>query len=294
MPEDDDKFTLPQKPRDEAKPYELIPVPPPAAPPPEAPARENPSFPAPRPSSATGEEKTALPQRETRPAKLSGKGLLDDFDEDADFEKDPEAANARRGTKSTAAGRASRGAAGGDRAGGDQVGDGGEDLDAELDEPLVSAGRLGRKSMGIAGLGAVVIAIVNASRVGYKLGGWELAAKSGVNVAYQCLMNLILGVAALTIAAFLMDRRMGRLDLAVTRMLLAVAVFQLVGRLHLTSAGVWLELPLAFLAYAFVLKSLFRFPPQTTAIIAGCHFALWVIFQIGPGLESWATLKPSP
>ncbi len=292
MPEDDDKFTLPGKAQDEAKPYELIPAPqPPPVPAPdrEGSSRESPAFPAPRASTPAGDEKSSLPPREKRPAKLSGKGLLDDFDEDADFEKDPEAANARGTAKPPRSGRAARNEGRNTAQGDPRASEPGED--EELDEPLVSAGRLGRKSMGIAGLAAVVIAIANASRVGFKLGGWELAAKSGVNVAYQCLMNLILGVAALTIASFLMDRRLGRLDLAVTRMLLAVAVFQIAGRLHLTSAGVWLELPLAFLAYAFVLKSLFRFPPQTTAIIAGCHFALWVIFQIGPGLESWAAPK---
>lgn len=200
------------------------------------------------------------PRKETRVGDPIGSSvvgapkLLRDFDEDADFDHDPEVAAASAGKRKPPT------------------------LIEVEEESLVKPGLGDERVWAIVGvvlmIGAVICVLVNEET--------NTAWRSLLVVA-QCFVQSATGVAALGAAASLGQIAIGKLDLAAARMFAMVAMFQLIFHLSLqVSSGKFDEIVVASLAYVLGLWVLFRRPIDQTMLIAGFHFLGWfVVFVMG-------------
>lgn len=202
--------------------------------------------------------------------------LLDDFDEDADFTKDPEVESASTlGNAAKAAKRKFKFQ---------------DDVVPAPGETIVTAGRGSAKLWaGVASvllLAAVIFCAINSK---------DHPVVNSVLVVYTALVHSVTGVAALAIAALVLGLKLGPLDLALARMLVCVSAFLLCSNLNirLIGDGRWEELTSAALAYTACMWFLFRFDQRRLATVAILHFFLWIVFQIGMQLSVWAE-KPLP
>ncbi len=207
----------------------------------------------------------------TGEGELEKESLLSGFEEDADFSDDPEVERAISGDD----GKKNK----------DEGHDGGDEKDKA--EVYIKPGWDGLKVLlivgGVALLIAVVASGVNASD--------HWLAKSGLTL-YNVLLHTGTGVAALGIAAFFDQKRLGQLDVAAGRMFVAVSAFAMVFRLRFlggtgldSTAFAFIEYPIYLLIgaglYAAILFGLFRFDRHRFAIVAGVHFVLWILVYIG-------------
>lgn len=210
-------------------------------------------------------------------AKLEGKPLTDDFDEDADFDHDPEVAAALGPKKKRKAKR--------------------EDETPEGEKPLVRAGmgpwRFWAGAGGVALLAGLVLAALDVS-------GGSVAMRDkwfwhSLLVVYNGLLHTGTGVAAIFVTAQILERKFGSVELATGRMLAAMGAFLLVFHLPITllPVGKLEEWALAALAYVLVLAVTFRFGRVALAIVVGAHFGLWLIVQLGMTLSQWTVTAPA-
>lgn len=219
-----------EKPKDEIEAYEL----------------DAPPTPAPR-------SPAALPQ--IKPD-LGKESLLDDFDEDADFDRDPEV---ERVLNPNAA----------------STPDDAADEPPQPREFLVTVGRGEAEIIGgIGGLLCVVAMIVAAAS----------AEKSPFAAAlYTGMVSglyVLTGAAALAAAAHLQGLIAGRWALAGARLLLAVALFQVLASVRLPPLGAlngFIFAPLGIGAYVLAMWYLFRWPRQRLIVVAACHAALTLV-----------------
>jgi hypothetical protein len=198
---------------------------------------------------------------------LDAPGLTDDFDEDADFDHDPAAAAPKAVPIKPPAPRVSP--------------------DAFVRPGLGSAQTIGTLAVAVA-----VLAIVLAAALGTQ--PWY---KSAVHAAYLTAVQTLAGLVAVVFAARLAEKPLGEPDLALARMLLAVAAARCM--LPLTFGvpytGRFLEALSAFGLYAVVTIVLFRVPRHHWLIMAGAHAALVLLLWIGSSIEIWAsTPEPKP
>lgn len=196
-------------------------------------------------------------------------GLLEGFDEDDDFDRDPEVdAALGRAPKVTKV-----------------------EVVAEEPPPLVHEGMGPWKLW--AGIGAVslvaalVLAAVYAPRapVGHAL-----------LVIYNGLLHTGTGVAALLVGGVFLERRFGSVELAAARMFAAVGAFLLVFHLPidlLTDAKLE-EVVLGTLAYLLVVWLSFQLSRTALMVVVGAHFGLWFVVQLGMQLTSWVAAAPKP
>lgn len=201
-------------------------------------------------------------------ARIEAGGLLDDFDEDADFSDPGEGSPARE-------------------PGGGAPGRGvyGQTDDPELTgnwPPLVTDASVvavlgSPKVLGIAGgvllvTAVVVTAVTNTS---------ARALIPPLITLYEGIVHTGTGVVAAIVAARFAERRVNRLDLIAARMLVLVSLFLSIQHLNIPIPLKIEEHLLAAGAYYVGVLVLFRLPKWETGLIAGTHFILWVLMMIG-------------
>jgi hypothetical protein len=197
-----------------------------------------------------------------------GESLIAQFDEDADFSKDPEVERALSGGKPIK---------------------GTEPLveTPPPPPPLVKEGLGDASSVALVScgllLGAVIVACVNAT------GPWY---KAGIAAIYLTVLQSACGVAALGVEAFLNKRPLGPLDLAAARMLGIVALFIFILRLNLPIPGNFDEPVFAALGYFGAMMLLFRFTARTASHVAIIHAILAITTWGILSLHSWVVHVP--
>lgn len=195
-------------------------------------------------------------------------GLLSGFDEEADFDKDPELERAitkdrRRVVRPEPAGA------------------------LPPHEDFVKPG-FGTPVHWLAGGAVVLVAALVAT-------GINAPDKVFFRVLlrlYQVLLHTGTGVVACYVAAALLRQIVGRVDLAAARMFAAVACFALVASLNIRLAGHGfvdnsVRIALAGLAYGLVVAGSFRlWRREPLGYVVGVHFALWLVVQLALELSA--------
>lgn len=227
------------------KPYELEP---------EEPAETSRTGPA---GGSMGSAPASRPGSAAPAAKIDAPGLLNDFDEDADFSDPGPAKPAARGTP----GPADPGAAWPPIV-----------TDASV-IPLVG----NPKVLGIAGglllLGAVIVTGITTTS--------GRALIPPLITLYEGIVHTGTGVVAVLVASRFAERRVNRVELIAARMLVIVSAFLIVSNLNIPIPGRIDEFLLGAGAYYLALMLLFRLPRFETGLIGGIHFCLWVLMKIG-------------
>jgi hypothetical protein len=149
------------------------------------------------------------PSAAPTPANLNKPPLLDDFEEDADFSKDPEVEAALKG-KPVKARVAAEGEAGAVEPAG---------------EPFVKPGFGDERVWGLVGA-VLLVATLIAEAVTTRHGTLPTVA-TVLLMLYKVLVHTATGVIAVWVAAVLSDQRLGRMELAAGRMFAAVAALAL-------------------------------------------------------------------
>jgi hypothetical protein len=245
------------KPPEDPAPYELEPVAPAPTP---APPPVRPSQPASNAASV--------------PAKgnLNKDGVLTGFDEDADFDRDPEVDRAL-GKKHAKSKHASSS----------------EPEESKPSGPVFITPGLGNaKVWSIVGGVLLISAVVAAAMTNTN------RFASAFLTLYSGILHTGTGLIAVYFAARIDSRKVGDLELAAGRIATAVGAFLLLFNLNINLAGTtkWEELILATLAYAGIIAGLFRLWGRSLGLLLSAHFALWVVFQIGMQLSAWASAAP--
>lgn len=231
---------------------------------------EQPDATAPPASSSMGSAGPSKPGSVAPNARLNASGLLDDFDEDADF-SDP-------GAPAASAGRA-RPARAEPAAGWPPI-----VTDASLVPVLGSV-----RALGVIGGVMLVLAVVTTA----------IATSSGrplippLIALYEGVVHTGTGVVAVLIAARFAERRVNRVELIACRMLVLVAVFLAIKNSSIPIPMRVEEHLLAAGAYYLGVMILFRLPRFETGLIAGAHFCLWVLMMIGSIMYQVDTAAPA-
>lgn len=211
-----------------------------------------------------------------------GPKLLDAFDDDADFSKDPEvdAAHKRTPDAPSKPKLMSRFMS---KPGGSVPA-----ADTEPAEPFITPALGPAKLWLVLGavllVGAVVASSVHAAR----------PFVAALLTIYNALLHTATGVGAIVVAATLARKQIGPWDLGAARMFAAVAAFLLVFNLNIQLVGTakWEETILASLAYLGVLGLTFRQTREVHATLVISHFFLWLIIQLGSQLAVWSAANP--
>jgi hypothetical protein len=203
-------------------------------------------------------------------ASIEADGLLEDFDEDADFDHDPEVSTA---LESPAGKKQKR-------------------LEAE-----VVAASFVRPGMGPwrvwAAIGSIeLIAALIFAAVKYSA---NHPVAHALLVIYDGMLHTGTGVVAVLVGAKVVEERFGSFELAAARMLAAMGALLLVLnlRIPLTSTN-FEEWALAVAAYVAVVWATFRFSRAELLVVTGAHFGLWLIVQLGMMLTRWTASAPAP
>ena len=233
----------------------------------------------PSPPATPPEIKPASPAPGATESQLGPK-LLDAFDDDADFSKDPEVEAARKGKpappfpSNPRSKPASTAAA--------EI--------AEPAEPFITPA-LGPAKLwlilgGVLLLGAVIASSVHGSR----------PFVAALLTVYNGLLHTATGLGAVVVAATLARKPIGPWDLGAARMLAAVSAFLLIFNLNiqLVGSGKWEETILASLAYLGVIGLTFRQTREAHLTLVISHFFLWLIIQLGSQLAVWSAANPIP
>ncbi len=208
--------------------------------------------------------KPADPSQAEAPGKLAAKGVLEGFDEDADFDKDPEVEKAL--------GKSSKGSPA---------------AEAPTPDAFVQPGLGNAQVWGLVGgfllIGAVVAAAMNTQ-------GNRFA--TCLLVLYTGIVHTGTGLVAVYLTSRLLSKPVGQLELAGGRMLTAVGAFLLIFNLNINLIGTtkWEELVLAAAAYAGIIAGLFRLWGQRLGMLVLSHVLLWMVFALGMELTSWANM----
>ena len=200
-----------------------------------------------------------------RTPELDKPGLLDDFDEEADFEHDPEVEQAVRGIPVE---------------------------DPPATEPSIwgTRGMLSGKPISPStkwkfATGVGIVAAVTA------------AVFAGINhdsvvwahvllTLYLAILHTATGVGAVLVTALLLGRSVGRFDSAASRMLAAVGLYLLVYNINMPIPGHIEEMLLASAAYIGTIMVGFRIPVRDAAVIGSVHFGLWMLVWAGNALST--------
>lgn len=215
--------------------------------------------------SARSGKKPASPPPGPGPANLDTPGLLDDFDEDADFESDPEVERVVRGIpveKAESAAEAHR-----------------RSVFKPTGEPLCPSSSW--KVPGLIGAAVTVLAAVLAG-VYAPHSSWAYV----LITLYWAALHTATGLGALVLSSFLLGRRVGSFEGAAARVLLAVSLFLVVYSLNIPITGGKLEeVILAAAAYFGGLVVAFRLAPRDAAVIGAAHFGVALSLLLGGLLQ---------
>ncbi len=196
-------------------------------------------------------------------------GMLEGFDEDADFETDPEV-DAAMGKRPPAT----------------------PGTTAPEPPPRPVLVKEGIGSPGIL-VGASCVLLLGAV-IGAAVNEKDHPAVASVLTVYDAGLHACTGVAALAGVAMLLRRALGRIDLAAARMLVAVSAFLVLYNLKIDLIGTskWEELTLGAAAYVGTVAMLFRIWRRPLMYVVCAHFFLWMAVQIGMQLSAWMATKP--
>lgn len=118
----------------------------------------------------------------------------------------------------------------------------------------------------------------------------EKVAANVLVTGYQALLHAGTGLFAVALTAHIVERRVGQFELAAARMLVATAALLLVFLIPMPLTATKAEEVIAAgLVYLLIVFLYFRRTVRETGIIAGLHFALWLIVWLGARLEVWST-----
>jgi hypothetical protein len=208
-------------------------------------------------------------------AKLDKPGLLEGFEEDADFDKDPELERVITGGAKLPVTTESR-----------------ADTRPDFGQALFGGPVHWAVAGGLMLVGALIATGVNAPN------------KTFLRIAltlYTAALHTGTGVVAVYLAATLNESRVRSAELAAARMFAAVSAFLLVFRLNINLFGpsykTWRleELLLATLAYLVVVVASFRLVRRNPLIfLIGSHFLLWLVVQVGMELAAAVAAAPAP
>lgn len=247
-------------------PYELAPVE---------------EVPTARPASAASKAGGSAARGEPR-GQLKAPGLISDFDEDADFSKDPELEARVKG----ASGAKGVGAVGS----GATVLPGIPGVDGV---PMVRDGIGHIKWWAIAGGVAALAAAITAAIT--TKGQWYSA---GLATIFATAFHSGTGLAALAIAGYFLERPLGKLDEAAARMLVAVGAFAIFFHIDTTVMARMDETALAMGAYLGVVLGLFRVHGGEALLLGVTHGVLWGLIALGQVISRWAAagvpVTPTP
>jgi hypothetical protein len=211
--------------------------------------------------------------------------LLEGFDEDADFDRDPEVAQAmgaanrpkerRRGTDRRAKAAASE--------------DSTDSRDDDADEgQLIPDGGVEPLLLVAAGAGGV---LVGAAIAAATAPGARFAA--GVMIVLYAIAAAVTGLVSVRATAYLRGVRVGDWGRAAGSIIAAVGAFQVINAITLPVLGVWgrlLIIPAAVAAYVLVLGACLRIDRDRLGVIVGLHAILtlgvWVLLQVHHGLAT--------
>lgn len=220
---------------------------------------------------------------EGKRGKVGDSGLLDDFDEDADFSVDPQVEEALfGGVKSGRGGKKDWNA----------VGQEGEKLQGPA---FVKDGFGTAEQLGWAAGGVLLAAIITTCLTADSRGRVWFA--DGIVTAYGTLLHTVTGVLAVFIGSYVAQRPLGNLVLAAARMGLAVCVLQLIFHLNIPPAGRFDETFLAIAGYCGVLWGLFRFKRDELLVVVCAHASMWMALWLSGVLYAWSAatiVKPTP
>ena len=90
-----------------------------------------------------------------------------------------------------------------------------------------------------------------------------------------------LGAVAVFVAALLLGRPFGRIELAASRMFVAVSAYSALFHVSNDQIAHWAGWFIGALGYAVVVWGTFRLKRNDLLIVAGAHFALWLIVYAG-------------
>lgn len=209
-----------------------------------------------------------------RKAKLDAPPLLDDFSEDADFDKDPELERAILGKPASSAGVTVA------------------EERPELPE-FVKPGFGEPKHLAVLGGVLLVIAMIATA-----VNAPNSVAFRVLLALYNTLVHTGTGVVAVYIAARLSERSFTRVELVAARMLVAVAALAVVMSLELPLTGYgWLNqligAALGVGAYVLLVAGSFRLWDRTPlTYVVGFHALLWLIVQVGMALAERVSNAP--
>jgi len=225
----------------------------------------------PEPEGEPAADRSSRADEGARKPRIDEPGLLDEFDEDADFSSDPEleaaiAAGARPpAAKAPEAPRA----------------------ELPAGPPMVKEGGVADRVWLIAAGVALLVAITEAL-IWKEQGRW---AHVGLTV-YGAVVNTGLGLAAIYLAARLLDRRLGDFERAGARVAFAACLAQAAAQLQIRLVGTREnqieELLLAAAVYTLALWAIFRWEGRTLGAVLGLHFLAWLAIQTGASLQSCA------
>lgn len=198
--------------------------------------------------------------------KIDAPGLIDDFDEDADFESDPEVERVVRGIPVEKTGPS----------GVEKV----KSVFKPTGEPLCASAAW--KVPGITGAVVTLVAAVLAGvYADHSIWAYVLIT------IYWAALHTATGLGALVLSAFLLGRRVGSFEGAAARILLAVSLFLAVYSLKIPLTGGKLEeVVLAAAAYFGGLAVAFRLAPRDAAVIGASHFGVVMLLWLGGLLRS--------
>lgn len=204
------------------------------------------------------------PRGEPTP-RIDAEGLLEGFDEDADFERDPEVERALGGDRPTPHAAAPLG----------------EHRRAHPDRWLVNSGWPSTGTSLIAGLVLNIGATLAAGLIAGERWGLAMLA-----TFFACWIHAGTGVlAALTAAAF-SERGLNHPERVMARMLVASSGFHLVMLLRLPTPTHLVEFLLAAGTYVILVVGQFRLPRYETSLLLISHFGLWAVVEMGVSVRA--------
>lgn len=215
--------------------------------------------------------------------RIDSPGLLEDFDEDADFESDPELDRVVQGIPVGGGKSASKSKHPSAKVAAEPEG-AGEALCAS------SAWRVPAAIGAVVSLTAAVLAGVYAGHA-----NWAYVLLT----LYWAVLHTATGVGAVIVSGLLLGRPVGSLESAAARMLLAVSLFLVVYSLDIPiTNGKLEEVVLAAGAYFGGLIVAFRLQPRDAAVIGGAHFGmallLWLGSMLSGAIHSGALVAGTP
>ena len=108
---------------------------------------------------------------------------------------------------------------------------------------------------------------------------------------YKIAVHTGTGVVAVIVSALLVHMKVGRLDKAAARMFVAVSAFMLVAHLDMNIKTNTVELLAGAATYVAVVAWLFRFKRDHLLIVSIAHLALVAVTQVGMVLSKYTSLS---